>query len=261
VGQDRKVWWGEEDGKDLLFAGLWPGRYAAVDTIQVHSVLNLVGDLSIGLTRRTLEEILPIELRDGEARQIDLPSPSSDAGVAGRVILPPELDGPLFVYVLGPDDFLPRMPDARDLRCPVTPSGSYFLERLPFAPTSLVLVRIDDAGSILPLMSFAPGETPRPRGARVIVHLSGLTDFLCIGGVDRDGTTYFTSRLAIGTERVDLGWFPAGALKVRVVDQEDRDMEALIQVPGEGTTKLERAADAEARSSWAHIPEPTSFGR
>jgi hypothetical protein len=261
VGRDRRVWWGEEDGKDLVFAGLWPGRYAVVDSIQIRSVLRLVGDMSLNMTSRTPEEILPIELREGEERRVDLPAASSEEGVAGRVDLPPELDGPLFVYVLGPDDSLPRRADARDVRCPVSPSGSYSLERLPFAATSLVLARIDDAGWVVPLMSFASGETPRLRGARVIIHISGLADFLIQGSMEWGGTRYFAYRLATGTERMDLGWFPEGALRVRIVDPQDRYMDALVQVPGEGTTKLERSADAESRSSWARFPEATAFGR
>jgi len=250
VGEDRRVWSPEPEGADLVVAGLWPGRYAVVDKVSVPSTVQQVFDLFFGL-EMTREELLPVELRDGDDRVVALPDAPVDLSFKGRVHIPHDLDGPLFLHPLEPDQPLPNRPSEGARTWTLSSSGDYLVEGLSFVPSELVLMRVDGLGNLFPLGSFVPGEDYHPIGSRVVLHLSGLPDSLCLGSTDRFGLPLYASVYSAASERVDLGWYLEGPMKVRVLDQQDRFAEFQVNVSGSGETVMEQVADEATRATWA----------
>jgi hypothetical protein len=251
VGEDRRVWCPEPEGADLVVAGLWPGRYAVVDEGSVPSTVLLIGDLPMGFAPMTREELLPVELRDGDDRVVALPDAPVDLSFRGRVHIPHDLDGPLFLYPRETDRPLPRQPSEGARTWALSSSGHYLVEGLSFVPSELVLMRVDGVGNLFALGSFVPGEDYHPIGSRVVLHLSGLPDSLCVGSTDRFGSPQVAYKYTAGSERVDLGWFSAGPMKVLVLDPKDRTAEFQVDVSGSGETVMEQIADENTRATWA----------
>jgi len=262
VGRDRRVWWGKQGGEGLLIDGLLPGRYVVTNLGGLDAIRRLVGDLSLNFTRRPVEEVLPIELREGERRHVQQPEMTPQYSYSGTVALPEGLSGQLYLYALAPGQALPRRAGMGVPRWSLAASGEYSLSGIQFKPAELVLARIDSVGWVMPLGSFSPGEDYSPDGAVVILDLEGLQQGLCQATVPWKGSTRFCYSLVHETEKANLGWLPRGDIEVLVIDHEDRYTSVHTCVTSTGVVTLELQADDDTRaSSWKHAPQERPFDR
>lgn len=262
VDEGRRVWWGGALEEGLLIGGLLPGRYAVTDVGELDIIRRRIGDRSLNFTRTPLEELLPIELRDGERRVVSQPSELPRYDYFGSIALPEGLQGPLYLYAVPTGKSLPRRAGAGGYRVPLSPSGAYAFKGLAVEPAEFVLARFDQAGWVMPLGSFLPGEDYSPLGAMVVLELEGLEHGLCQSIVSWKGASRFSYSLFRESGIANLGWLPQGELQVLVIDDDDRFSSVSGRVPSAGTLTLKLQADDDTRAlHWKRAPGGASFGR
>ncbi len=214
ASETREKRFARQDGHDLVFDQLPPGRY------EVGPPESLA---SLELRRAQGLDAYSIELASGEARVIfwaDEWTPV-DGPLTGRVVavgLEPSL-----VQVVprwGPSD-QPLAGGDRLRRFPVAADGSFELVGVRTRPSSLMFVREWLDGGLLPLGWGVLGENVVLNCAPAPFSVEGsegeLVRLSFTPGIDgRKVIGSFNARLRAGTE-IDLGPLPVGTESVRVV--------------------------------------------
>ncbi len=249
-------------GEMLLFEGLSSGRYALVTSSSRSALKREFLDLSLNFGKRTEDEIFPIVLGEGEHRTLSIPTHLQPKDIFGEIRVPEGLTDELFILPQLSGESLPRRLGENDSRIRLPLSGKYRLVNASPAPVLLTVIRIDEAGVVVPLGSFLPGDDYELMGAIMQVDVSGLDGGCIHAGYQYRGARRVATSCSEVLDVVSLGWLPSGKVTVKVIDNEDRFTSRDVSLRhGEPMIVEVDAALSTRQNSWGTVSSAKDFAR